>query len=375
MSRERLRAPLLNGRDSHYACVPRVIAADQRNHDLAPDECLVLGVLIAGALVAEQEDKFAAAKRAGKQRIDRVRARVRNHNKVWEKRNIATKNGQTPPPTPSRVVDFNFGVPKLSFKLGNVAKRTQRAGKKGFAAGMVEARKAPRSHGVLFMITRRSLLLRAHLATSGQHFRRLEVILDRLSRKIDGIDLPPPITIIDRTATLLDIRVSPQWLMPPYVRVALPWPMRSSSAATLLLVIHCLPISLADQGHIGICELGERIGLVTSRAQMRRALSRAVQVVNQRRRLISSETQENCNAAKIGVRAYVLDFIDKKSVRIKFHERDWMPSRPRTKAPSATRTIERIREAIIPDDYDDEAERLKNKVSKQEWAKGLQHAE
>lgn len=315
------RSPRIRGDTSHYGCLPRIIAQDARQHDLAPDECLIMAVLISAAMVATREDNFAQAMKVGRKKIDAVVSFDEEFVEAWKEKRQAAKVGTYMPAPERAVVSKRHKGDTTTYKRGNLSKLTTASGKAGFAAGLKLARSRIKPEGVSFRVSRRALLRRAHLGTSGQHFARLRHILDRLSSGLmltgREIPMPPLISIDDHDGDELKLTVSGYWLTLPYVRVPLPWPVRSAPAAALLLVIQCLPVGSIQRGHIGIRELGERIGLFGPRAQTRRAIIRAMNVINVRIDDLSPETFVACEAAgfKIPV-AYALTFVGKNAVRI-----------------------------------------------------------
>jgi hypothetical protein len=314
------RPPRIDGTGSHYACVPRIIAEDARQHDLKADECLIVSVIIAAAMVAAREHKFARAMAAGRKTIDGVIAIDEEFDNEWKIKNRAKKVG-TFYPAPQRAFAKrgDYSDIRLTHKRGNLNKLTAKAGRDGFKDGMKRARARTLGEHVQFRITRRALLCRAHLGTSGQHFTRLEQILDRLEEEINvaGVEGPPLIEIADRSRDHLVVTVFTHWLAQPFVRVPLPWPMRSAPAVFLRLILQCLPTGSVERGHSHIIELGERVGVFAPLKAARRSLTRAIDAINAAIAQASIETDTECRKAKVKTPlAFKVEFFGKNRVQV-----------------------------------------------------------
>ncbi len=307
------KPPRIRESASHYGCIPRVIAGDARKHDLAPDECLLVAVLISAAMVAGRESKFARAMEAGRLAIEDF---DQDFIEEWDNKRRAKKAG-TFLPAPTRAIFDKRGKYRLTYKRGNLRKRIAKTGKTAFADAMKRERARWQFDAdVSFRITRRALLRRAHLGTSGQHFDRLRRILKRLTRPILP-DVPPLLTELNSSGDDLILTVSRFWLAFPYARVPLPWPIRSNAAVHLLLALQCMPVDPRQRGQISVIELGERIAVIGSVRTVRRALRRAIEVLNARIKDISSATIDACDAVKLRVPVHFkIEFVGRTAVRI-----------------------------------------------------------
>jgi hypothetical protein len=312
------RPPRIDGTGSHYACVPRIIAEDARQHDLAHDECLIMGVIISAAMVADRERRFAGAMEAGGKDIDEVIRKDKAFARRWKWKRQAKLLGLPNVEAPQRKYIDRRGRDRLTYNRGNVNKRAAKAGSAGFGNGMKRERARTLGEHVTFRITRRALLCRAHLGTSGQHFLRLDEILDRLCHEITlrDFDSAPLIKIEYHGRDELVVTVFAHWLALPYVPVPLPWPMRSAPAVFLRLWLQTIPTGRHDRGYSSISELGERIRIFEPLRTVRRALSRAMEVINASFLKIALDTTGACRDAKTKNTAFKIDFFEKNKVSI-----------------------------------------------------------
>lgn len=315
MATEKL--PRVRDNDAHYVRVPRVIATDACNHDLEPDECLILATLVTAALRADQEGRFQRALAAGRESIEGAVAEADDFARDWNIRRRLKKQGQRHPAPQRLARTKSHGALTLTYKAPKLNKTTAAAGRKAFASHMKRERSRRLKDHVVFRITRRALLRRAHLPTSGQQFARLDRILDRLSEDVSHAGLPPLVEIEEQSSGELLVKVNAFWLAQTYVQVPLPWPIRSGPATFLWLALHCIPTGRNSKGYSRITELGLRAAILGSRTQVRRALSRAVQVINLQIQKISIETIEACERAKINVPSgFRIGFPSNLTVRI-----------------------------------------------------------
>jgi hypothetical protein len=136
-----------------------------------------------------------------------------------------------------------------------------------------------------FRTSRSAILRRAGLPANGTNVGKVRVSLDRLLRPVGGMPAP----LIAWTAShddLLHLDFRGQWVAPPYGRVPLPLPMRSSTAMALFL----WALTVLEQGkqtpriyqNIRFEKLCKRIGIPTRYGGhvATRALDSALKVLN-----------------------------------------------------------------------------------------------
>jgi hypothetical protein len=145
-------------------------------------------------------------------------------------------------------------------------------------------RKKIRPDDVITVLTSRYDILRsAGVSTDARNLKRVPEVLDRLLQWVGP--MASPLFHWKEGDGKLQLEVRGQWLEPPFVLVPLPLPLRSSVATSLYLWALTIAGTRTPQRFQmkkveHLCEL---IGISTSygRAHARRALNRAVDVLNE----------------------------------------------------------------------------------------------
>jgi hypothetical protein len=268
-----------------YVCIPRDVAkyppiahrgGDADRCLLAPFEFAVLAGVLAGARSALSHARHGAAMKHGLASVDRERQYHDEFKANWKEVEAERLTGnRVPAPMRRSMVRLENVYKPPRFNKAHV----KRVAREGYGRARQQLRHRPPPEIVKVTASRHALLRLAGLPKNGAYLRRLDGALDRLRDVVGYRNEAPAVAPLRDWSEQqkLELRVSGVWLQKPFVRVALPLPLRSATALALWLF---LPIT-AEGGQTGFDHVCRRLGIPDyGSAVGNRALNNALAVVN-----------------------------------------------------------------------------------------------
>jgi hypothetical protein len=273
----------------NYVCIPRALLRSppiRHRHtpdddsSITPFECAVMAGLLLAARNRLDRTRRREARKAGKQAISLEKTYANDHQKEWRIAHKLRRLGQHAE-APERYHTYKFDPDQGK---GNPGKIVKHAGSVAYKQRLKELRKTAPPDEIKLVLTGYDMLQRARLSNKGQNHTKLEAALNRLRQPV-GDDALATSLVLDwkrLKSKKFFIMVSGEWLQPPYGRLALPLPIQSPTALTLLLWLRTTRTSAMSRGKISFHNLCGLLGLSPTARQHRLSsyLNTALDTVN-----------------------------------------------------------------------------------------------
>jgi hypothetical protein len=252
-----------------------------RIDDWYPFDVAVACALLARARLDLAEGRHIRALEAGATSIRLEKQYAADFENEWREVKARRRQGKEAR-APQRFHTYTYEPEhKPKKRKGNAI---EHAGKVSYRRAQRDIRRESPPEFVAVEVHRYELLRLAHLSTDAKNRKELDAALRRLTRavRVNGRRLAPLIAEMDGEDGRLRLRMSGEWLEPPFGKLPLPLPTRSIAATALYLFLHSIRTTPSNRRSKNFKELCERIGIDTSRPPYvcRQAFHRALDIVN-----------------------------------------------------------------------------------------------
>lgn len=137
-------------------------------------------------------------------------------------------------------------------------------------------REGPKS--IKVELSRCRLLTLSGLSADGKNMAKLDATLDQLGKPVGKLCSPLLSWCISKSGRLR-IELEGTWLTPPFVRVPIPLPLKSTTALSIYLFVHGIKTGPINRKGMSLSALCQRLGVRRDRFAQR-ALDRALDIID-----------------------------------------------------------------------------------------------
>jgi hypothetical protein len=259
-----------------YALVPRAVL----NHlPIEPFEFVVCMSAVAVAWLSWSDEVRDASQKAGASKIKREKANQKEFIRGWKKTKAALRKGECVD-APMRHYTFQEATYK---PIITNQEALNKAGSIGYRSAKKQLNRRGPIEPIAVEMSIFKLLKISGLSNSGGNRRKLDHALNRLLEPVGK--MPAPLISWKRLPSgllSLQLEVSEEWLMPPFVLMPLPLAHKSAIALDLYKFLVSIKTGKLNKTGITISSLCRKIGISSQQPMswIMRSLKRALGVLN-----------------------------------------------------------------------------------------------